>query len=95
MEGKTIYSYIQVLFELTQQFKFCALVLFVDFKSSLYHFLFQSRYYRSPEVLLAFLVIRILCGIYNQIHYLYSHKHLMMRKLFCFCNSMFAPYYES
>ena len=54
MEGKTIYSYIQVLFELTQQFKFCALVLFVDFKSSLYHFLFQSRYYRSPEVLLGY-----------------------------------------
>ena len=54
MEGKTIYSYIQVLFELTQQFKFWALVLFFYFKSSLYHFLFQSRYYRSPEVLLGY-----------------------------------------
>lgn len=33
---------------------FVALVLFVDFKSSLYRFLFQSRYYRSPEVLLGY-----------------------------------------
>lgn len=35
MEGKTIYSYIQVLFELTQQSEFYAMVVFYRFQVKL------------------------------------------------------------
>lgn len=74
MEGKTIYSYIQVLFEVTQLFELCALILFVDFKSNLYLLLFFRVVITGLQKY--FLVIRILCDISTIRCIIYSHTSI-------------------
>lgn len=72
---------------------FVALVLFVDFKSSLYHFLFQSRYYRSPEVLLGY-PYPMWHLQSDALSVVTQASHNAQIVLFFFY-SMFALYYES